>query len=97
LRIVVQGIPKLVHAKIDALVEVDERLVTPERPADLVTADYLARTADQERQKLEWLGLELDQHPAFPEFAGANVQFEDSEAQHILFLAAGVHDDPWCS
>jgi hypothetical protein len=91
LRIVVQGIPKLVHAKIDALVEIDECRVTPERPADFFTSDYLTRMAGKQRQQLEWLGLELDQYPAL--FASAKIQFEDSETQHTLLLAAGIHDD----
>jgi hypothetical protein len=47
--VVAERVPNFIHAKIDALVEIHERLVIPERAPDLFAAHHLARPLGQQR------------------------------------------------
>jgi hypothetical protein len=56
------------HGRIDAVVELDYRVVGPELVADLLAQDYLARTFQQHPEDLERLVLKSDPDARFAQF-----------------------------
>jgi hypothetical protein len=80
--LVAEGDPDLLDAEVEALVEVDERVAAPDLAAELFTGDDVTGAGDEQRQDLERLLLQLDEHPALTQLAVAEIDLEHPEANH---------------
>jgi hypothetical protein len=74
----------LPYRNVQAVVEVNERVVRPELAAQLSTRDQLAATRDQDLENLVWLVLQLDPPSSLPEIAGRRIELEHTKAQEAL-------------
>ena len=77
-----QGFTEPLDGGVHPVVEVDERVVRPEPPPQLVASDHLAWPFQQALEELERLLLEVHPHPRPSQVAGAHVQLEHAEPKH---------------
>jgi len=77
---VVQYGANLADANIQALLEVDERVLIPKFMLNFLSGDELARAADKKRKELEWLWLKMQRYLALKQVACARVQFERAKS-----------------
>jgi hypothetical protein len=79
-----QRASQLLYSVIDAVVELDNRVVGPKSLANFVATDDLAVGFDQDAQDLEGLvGENQDSAIILAQFAGAQVDFKDTEAHPL--------------
>ncbi len=76
-----QRLANLVDGRVQAVVEVDERVGGPELLLQLFARDHLARPLQQQSQHLKGLLLQAQLDAALAQFSRAEVQLEDSEAR----------------
>ena len=65
------------------LIELDERILTPQLPADFVVGDDRASATDQQHEQLEWLGLQAATTSAPAKFPGRGIQLELAETERL--------------
>jgi hypothetical protein len=92
--IVLQGGADLPDGKVEALLEVDERLRAPNLPSQVLPGDDFAGATYQHGQNLGGLALELQGNSIPPQFAGAEIQFEVSKADNKKGTRLGGHAIP---
>ena len=63
----------LVHGGGETLVKIDESVTRPQFAAHVFATDDVAAIAEEQNEQLEWLRLEPDFVPFFPEFTRANI------------------------
>jgi hypothetical protein len=78
--VVAQRAVQLQDRAADAVLELDNGLVRPERFPDLVVGDHVPRALQQEHQHLKRLVLERDLSIPLPEPCGAEIEPEGAEA-----------------
>jgi len=97
--VVAQGCSDLLDALIDALLEVNESVVSPELLLNFVACHQLAGVGGEQRQEFERLGRKFQQRAVFTQFFQVEIELEDSEAQKPVRIAQGVTPrvpQSWC-
>jgi len=89
--IVVQGGPDLRDAHVEAAVEVDKDLASPDLALDLLAGAHAARALGQHPQDTELLGREFEQHPSATQLVVPEIQLERAKAQGWNLDADGCH------
>jgi hypothetical protein len=75
-RRIAKGLPKLLDCSVNAVVELDYRIVRPKSFADLLAVNQVSAALDQHQQDLERLFLEQDFAVFSAEFSCTEVEFE---------------------
>src|SRR6266705_3785162 len=78
---VAQGLPQLPHGRVEAVVEVDERIRGPELVPQLLSGHHLARTLQEQGQQAKRLILQTDPQSLPAQLPGREVYFEGPEAE----------------
>jgi len=86
---VAEDLADAVDGGVDAVVEVDEGAVGPEGAGDLVAGEDLAGALEEQKEKLEGLGVELEAEALAAQLAGGGVGFEGSKAITPWWLRIG--------
>jgi hypothetical protein len=61
------------------MIEVDDRVLSPESQLQLFSGDDLARMFEQDRKNFKGLALDLDPLASLPELSALQVGLEESE------------------
>ena len=61
------------------MLEIDERAIWPETPAQLLTRNELAWPLQQQREDLERLRRKVEARPCLAQFSCVEIQFEYAE------------------
>jgi hypothetical protein len=76
---ILQGLTDLFDCHVERGIEVDERVLGPDRPAQVVAADQLAGMAHELTEDLRWLALQ-GYAPAVPtQLSGSRIELEGAE------------------
>ena len=78
---VAQGLPQLPHGRVEAVVEVNERIRGPELVPQLFSAHHLARALQEQGQQSKRLILEPDLDSLPAQLAGPKIDLKGPEAE----------------
>src|SRR5205809_7946068 len=92
---VAQGLPQLPHGRVEAVVEVDERIRWPELVPQLLSGHHLARTLQEQGQQAKRLILQTDLQSLPAQLPGGEVDFEGPEAEDPPRGGELGHGVPW--
>ena len=90
IRRVPQSVAQPVDGAADAVVEVDEYTLRPERLPELVAAQDLIGAIEQKLQSAKRQILNLDLDAVLAEFTGTQISLEDAEANDRVRLPRGL-------
>ena len=76
-----EGLADFVDGGVEAVVEIDESVGGPEFLLELFARDDFASAFEKQGENLERLALQAELDAAFAQFAGAEIEFEDSKAE----------------
>jgi hypothetical protein len=76
---IAEGFPYFIDRGIQAVIEVDEGVGGPEALLDLFAGDDFSGSFEEQGEDLEGLSLEAELDAALPQFARAEIEFENSE------------------
>jgi hypothetical protein len=77
---VAQRLAQPANGGVQVVLEIDEDIVGPEPPLEVLACDHLPGVFDERRQYLEGLLAEPDPHPALEELTGRQIEVEAVEA-----------------
>src|SRR5438034_2270355 len=92
---VAQGFPQLPYGRVEAVVEVDERVRGPELVPQLLSGHHLARTLQEQGQQAKRLILQTDLASLPAQLSGREVDFEGPEAEDPPRGSELGHCVPW--
>ena len=78
---VAESLPDFIDGCAQRMVEVDDRILTPESKLKFLTRDDLAGAFDQGGQDFERLALQLDAKACLPQFACLKINFVKAEGE----------------
>jgi hypothetical protein len=78
---------------VEAVVEVDERIVWPEFPPELLTGDELTMARHEHPENLPRLVLQADSSPRFPQITRRRIELERAKS-HEARLVCEEHAAP---
>ncbi len=78
---VAEGFADLVDGGAEGVVEVDDRVTTPEAEVEVFPGDDLSGALEERGQNLKRLRLQLDAETGLPEFAALEVHLEEPEGE----------------
>src|SRR6266705_1573007 len=81
---VAQCLSELVYGCVQAVVEIDERILRPDLRAQLFARYHFGRPLKQDGKHLEWLFLQLDALTLFAQLSRAQVHLKNSKAQDFV-------------
>jgi hypothetical protein len=93
LRRVAQYLPKLANRRVQAIVNVDERAIRPQRVSQFITADQFSGTIQEQGEDLKGLDLKSDLFSVLEDLTSPQVDREIPEARHVRG-GRGGHGDP---
>jgi hypothetical protein len=91
IRIVPESRPDLVDAEINAAIEVNKRVVSPDTLLNLRTADDFSRPLREHMQDNELLWLEFEKDTALSQLLRIWIQFEGSEVNPSVLFPGRAH------
>ena len=88
-----QFISKLANRRVQAIVNVDERAIRPQRVSQFITADQFSGTIQEQGEDLKGLDLKSDLFSVLEDLTSPQVDREIPEARHVRG-GRGGHGDP---
>ena len=94
-----QGLTQAVHRAIQAVLEIDKGVGSPELAAKFFAGDHVSGPPQQDFKNLQGLSLQPKLGSPLTQFAGAGIEFEDTKTQdtrgwsrvrHIVFRQCGL-------
>jgi hypothetical protein len=82
-----QRVAQPLDGSVQAVLEVDERVVAPEATPEILAGDDLAGRLEQRDEDGEWLILQCDTYATLPQVARDGIQLEGPEAVRTRPLA----------
>src|SRR5262245_46953403 len=86
-----ERLAQAVHRRVQAVVEIDERVSRPELLAEFVASNEIAAAVHEEQKDVEWAAAQLDDAALLAQFAQAAVDFEQAEAIDTFERDARLH------
>jgi hypothetical protein len=77
-----QYVAQALHGRVDAVIELDYRVIRPELLTDFLAKNDFAGTFEQRDQYLERLVLETDPEIVLTQFGAAQIELKRSEPNH---------------
>ena len=84
--------PQLGDGRVKRMIEVDKRVIGPQRVPEPLPRDNLPRLLQKQSKNTQRLILQLQFDSAFAKLAACRIQLEDAESNYSRVVEWGLHD-----